>query len=328
MSDSGSKEKCPNCGRTIYSNRPSCLYCGWERPIDENEKIELKKELVKHSLGLDEKDGKKSAPPKQIKCRKCGNILKPDAGFCTGCGTKTVYSAPASETTVSSNQTTEKTEFKMKEPTAPSIYTIMMPDFKSRGTILWIVSAALFFLAAHFPFGIIPPEEIRTGFRAEWPVPFPRELVILSILVVIFMSLSLINFMFPGKDLKNRYFRIAFTLSGILYFVFFIRPLFVNTGTMIFAFVVFIVISCSIKWLRDFLDKMEPYCAVVFLMNTFIFILILFLKTELLPQTKGAITGNAGFLLYLISLLSGIAGCLVKRSEQPEVAAPESVLSR
>ncbi len=80
---------CSKCGKKneVKENLEKlfCLYCGTQIELNKGEEESLKDEIIENEL---ERSGKMKVNSQELKCIKCGNVLKENQEFCPSCGKK------------------------------------------------------------------------------------------------------------------------------------------------------------------------------------------------------------------------------------------------
>jgi len=317
--DGAEEMKCPVCGRKLYPDRPSCLYCDYERPLDDNVKTLLKKRLVAKSLGMEESAAEEATTVGGV-CPACGRKMKPEAKFCPGCGARADASATPVPAAGSAPPATKS---------APSIDRI---DWKwssshlfnkpaevklSIGNILWTAGIFLALASTQLPFGVVPEERTMLGLKPQWPVPFPAELLIPLIVIAAMIPLSILNFVFPG-GIQGKFFRRGFVIFWLLFIFLFLKGLYTGSSGTIFAVIAVLAVSFAGKRMRARLDLYEPYSAAALLMCSVTFLISLSLRNELLSKAGAGVFSGGGFPALILALAAIIAGSVFKAAELQE----------
>jgi len=322
-------EKCPQCGRQIYENRPSCLYCGWRRPISAEKKRELQRNLI----GIEpveefKKDASSviratASPESPSACPKCGNPLKPGAKFCTGCGTKMETPSAQTAPSIASQQTTEWQESQPAdgESKKKGVFTVYSSEKRpasetallSIENIVWAIGILMFIATLVTPYGILPPMKSGIFTGLPQPVRFPLLLLIPYILIFTFMVFSIAGMSLPG-GLNGKYFFPIFCLAALI-FVLIIAAVSFRKGffvpALVCLIVYLIVLKLILKKSKSFLNRLNDYEALILMISIFVIIFSAFLKMELLSETIKGIRGSLGaYFHYLACLLFAIGTCL------------------
>lgn len=197
-------EICRNCGRKIYSDRPSCMYCGVERNLDATVKTAMKKRIVEKALGKDVEDmadpeilaGAQSATvhgDSYKLCPRCGEHVPAERNFCSACGQNVRNVSVSSSSVLPKRKPEPSANFEMSLPT----YVAVSHDssngidtaIKSPGIILIAVSMLFFCIAVFVPFGIIPSGGFRGYYQSRFHMPASVFLMYLLNYAFIYMSL-------------------------------------------------------------------------------------------------------------------------------------------
>lgn len=321
------QEKCPGCGRPLYSDRPSCLYCEYERPIDAQKKIEMKKKLVSKGLGFQTsatpapKSAETSASAPLI-CPSCRKPLKPGSKFCSGCGSKIVEppkSAPPEPEPAPKPKISGKFVPKHFDSAKPSEWRQRMTP----ANLLWLLGAVFFIISSRLPFGTIPTTEISAGTSRSIPVDFPGMLWIPALAIAAFTILSAVNLKFPGGGIYDKPFKFGFLLAVTIYNFAALRQTFLNAMDLIVLYIFFLILLYAAGRMRNFLERFEPWSAAALLTGVYFFLLAISLKSSLLSNSGANPVHNAGFYLLLISSILFLVGSFLKRGAAVETFSEE-----
>jgi len=316
------QEKCPNCGRLIYIDRPSCLYCGWKRPISKQERADLQKKL----LGVEAAPQKKApaTPAKTEAPSTCPNCLKPvksDAKFCTGCGgilDKPKIIKPTEATFSTIIQTaTPKSQFSL-----PSFSPQKRALYKHPTHILWLIGAFLFFVTILLPFGILPPIQAHSGVGDPFPVPFPK-LFLIPYAVIFCLMLSSLTDIDLYVISQNKTFRISLAVAGVVFLFFIYSFYFVNRGLFFGLLVFYALYLLAVRTSKKFLERLPEEAALILIADVYILLFTLFLKKQILSTTGAGISANRGFYIHLVAVMLILAGCLLNISKPASETPPD-----
>jgi hypothetical protein len=344
-------EKCPQCGRQIYANRPSCLYCGWRRPISTEQKRELQKELI-GKMGAPGWETKPAAEPgsaaapsvppaaaarrEQLSpvCPKCLKPMKPGAKFCTSCGAgmdeppaRAAIGDPGPRAVRRAAERNDVSAQAAPQPPAGAGGKRQNFRFFSSGERsasvsniinppngLWLAGIVLFIIAARLPFGFLPPMKTGALTSSPQPAPFPSVLLIPYAAIFIFMILSMIGAGLPG-GLNGKYFFPAFSGAASVYLI---APAILSFRKEYFAlmlifFVIYLIaLRIMLRKPGSVLNRLRDYEALVIQTAVFILIISFFLKPELLSAAGLGFTGNKGLYTHLAAVICIIAGSYLK----------------
>jgi hypothetical protein len=324
------REKCPGCGRPLYSDRPSCLYCGYERLLEAREIIEMKKNLVSKGLGIQTSDAPAPAPgsgetpvQKPLFCPNCRKPLKPDSKFCSGCGSKTEEPA---KSTPSAPEPAEKpktigtfTPKKAALPKPSEWRRHLNPSSLSR-----LIGFVVFSISNFLTFGAIQITETSSGANRTVPVDFPNILWIPALAIAVFIALSAVNLKFPGGSIYNKPFKFGFLFAVTIYNFAGLRQTFLNSWDLIVLYVLFLISLYAAGRMRKFFERFAPWSAAALLTSVYFFLITISLKSGLLSKTGWNPINNAGFYLLFISSILFLAGSYTNRGEAVESYPEES----
>ncbi len=306
------QEKCPNCGRLIYTDRPSCLYCGWKRPISGQERSELQKKL----LGVDSEPNKHTngAPAKTAAPSICPNCLRPvkqDAKFCTGCGGNLIAPEKQKPSALSFAPIVPAT---VRKPpfSVPSFSSDNMRAYKPPTHTLWLAGIILFLAGSLLPFGILPALKAQSGIGDPWPVQFPRILYLTYTIIILLVFLSVTDFE-TREILKNRKVRTASACAGA-FFLFLLFGLFFNKTYFFVLFFFYAGYVFLIYKSTAFFSRLPQYASLVLVTDLYVLLITLFLKNQILPTTGAGFLANRGFYVHLAAIFIILAGCLINVS--------------
>ncbi len=316
------QEKCPNCGRLIYIDRPSCLYCGWKRPISKQERTDLQKKL----LGVEAEPQKKTntPPAKTAAPSICPNCLKPvksDAKFCTGCGG--TLSKPE---TIKPTETSFSTIIPAAAPKAPFSLPSFSPQkralYKPQTHILWLAGAFLFFVTILLPFGILPPIQAHSGVGDPFPVPFPK-LFLIPYAVIFCLMLSSLTDIDLYVISRNKTFRIFLAVAGVVFLFFIYSFYFVNRDLFFGLLVFYVLYLLAVRISKKFLERLPEEAGLILIADVYILLFTLFLKKQILSTTGAGISANRGFYIHLVAVMIILTGCLLNISKPATEAPPD-----
>ncbi len=316
--DGAEEMKCPVCGRKLYPDRPSCLYCDYERPLDDNVKTLLKKRLVARSLGME--DSEEEAAEQLAACPSCGKRMKTDAKFCAGCGARADAAnqpRPAAPPPIADRKSAPAIDRIDWKWSSSALFNRPAEVKLSIGNILWAAGIFLALASTQLPFGVVPEERTMLGLKPEWPVPFPAELLIPLFAIGALMPLSILNFIFPG-GIQGKPFRRGFVIFWLLFIFLFLRGIYTGSSGMIFAVIAVLAVSFASKRMRARLDVYEPYSAAALLMCSVTLLITLSLRNELLAKAGAGTFSGAGFPALFVALAAIIAGSVFKAAELQE----------
>jgi len=325
LSGSG-QEKCPECGRPIYADRPSCLYCGYELPLEEKRKLELKKDLVSKSLGLKTplKTETATLSPEAGICPACAAAARPGAKFCPKCGAE--IKTPRKQTATADKPQKKtpapfqklETFIRAKTETAPPV------AFFTPGNICWLAAAIFFIIASRIPLGAIRVSERATGAEFIQYINFPAVLWAVFIPVIGLMILSIMNAGFPGGGVQSRQFKLSF-LAAITLITLVILPwqLVISAWDLIFVYLVMLAIILHAGKRGTFYESFEPYSAATLICGVYFLLVTISLKSKLLAKTGFGPGNNAGFCLLLLFSIGVILGSFLNRRKTAGTQARE-----
>lgn len=191
MTDGGAtKERCLNCGRIVFSDRPACLYCGTNRNISQSELAALKKKIVDKAVAKDEDQGKTIRPSWEAAapspssadvriCAKCGESVVIARNFCTSCGNDMrnvpVQEAPQSGDAVP-HASRKAQAVDLSQQPAPAPAEVAASEkarpFSNRETAMLGLSAILALACVAIPFGLIKADPGKGILAAKLGCPF------------------------------------------------------------------------------------------------------------------------------------------------------------
>jgi len=260
----------------------------------------------------------KHEQPATAACPTCGRLMKADAKFCTSCGGKMNDQAPISQ------PTRAEPEFKQSAERQPLKFRLRSADrlkaseYINSGNICWLAGLIFFIVAAALPLGILPPEKVKLGISAPWPVAFPKLFIIPYAAILISMALSAMNFDIPG-GLSNKTFRLASATAGAVYiFMFLLAGSFVHAGVFVTLLIFYGLFLLLARKSEEYLARFGTFTAAALLADIYTMIVSLFLKSELLANTGAGLSANRGYYANFAALLFTLAGCLIKKASSPD----------
>ncbi len=327
--ESPENEKCPKCGRPIYIDRPDCMYCGYERPIDKKQKKRMKKRLVSRSLGIEEEFDTEPDDNRIVikirNCPSCNRALAPGAKFCTSCGT---HIAPELPTPVSINKkygmmAAEKKEnlpevqpIIEEQPGEPEMpYEPPMP-IPHKTIILWSVSIIFLIFTQVFPFGRTPDTGFRTGAPTGIVIGFPGVLWFLYALILAFLIMMAFDLTIPVPDrFKNIRGLMAVEMAVCIILAGEIFRSLSSIGIISVMFIFAVLGTGKLIGKRDAASNFNSFA--LFATTLLMLILTPMIKGAMLSDTGANPLNNVGFFSHLILNILLLTGAYLYVSNLP-----------
>lgn len=321
--DKAENEKCPVCGRPLYAGRPECIYCGYERPIDNNLKKKMKQRLVSKTLGREDEfdpdlDDDTSTIIQIKNCPTCNRTLSPGAKFCTACGTPVGQELPEP---VSINekygQIAGRTDERipdvipMEESGAAATGPAPEPavPVPKQTAVLWACALLFFVFTQVFAFGQTPNPQYRTGVTTGIVVSLPAVLWYFYMLIMTFMILIVFDIELPLPDrFKN-----LTALMGIeiLPALIISSDIFWSLPRLAILIVLFIASAVAVARLTVNIDEKKFFNACALFSAALLMLIITpLIKTTILSDTGANPLHNKGFYSHLILNMLVLAGSL------------------
>jgi len=307
-------EKCPNCGRRIGIGRPECIYCGYQLPLDDKLRKELKKKLVDRVLGKEEALDIKGARSRPAKCPACGAGLKPDQKFCTECGRKIFEGTPPE--TEDAYQPPEPAPPEEAQDFTPPLITFDIQEYRSGfqftpDNTLWMASLLVFLFSITRPFGMIPPANAHSYFRAAEVIPAPTVLWFGFALCFIFAYLANANVLHIAdrkKGLKGIFIIVVLVTAAVG------RGIFFTPSAFIVMTVFFIAAYFrSRETMPEYTTDDYFWTTALQTASLTLFVLLMYSRVIILSGTPHGLISNPGFSLQVLAVILLLIGVHLRK---------------